>query len=164
MVRLAVAFVVIGTLTACGKGAEPGGRGAASGPGHAEKSAAAPAPPAAGAPAAETDAAAAAAPKPPPRPWPEKSVAALGDALTKGINQFQEHAIRALVKTRADLKAAGLEQKAEASDPPNEAVLKLAMNGWVSPDKWKQTRDAARAALEALGLLQDLEAAPGCLL
>ena len=159
MSRFPLVLVSVLVVAACGQESTPGGRGVKTGPGGAEK-AAAPTVPAADSDADPGVVAAPAAPKPPPRPWPEKSAAVLGDGLKKGNNQFQEHAVRALVKTRADLKAAGLEQKAEAKDPPNEAVLKLAMNGWVSPDKWKQTRDAARAALDALGLLQNLEASP----
>ena len=97
--------------------------------------------------------------KGPAGPYPAKAVGDVRAELAR-ISRLQEHTVKALVKTPADLKAKGLLAEAEKPEVSNKVTLVLAMNGWVAPDKWRDPRGQAKGVLEALEALQKVEADP----
>lgn len=93
--------------------------------------------------------------------WPEAFIDELKAA--EGIriyDRLPDNSIKALIKTPKDLREKGLEKDAELEPVPNRVALITLMNGWMTPDKWKESRIMAAAALEALAMLQDLAKDP----
>ena len=108
-------------------------------------------------PAAEASAAEVAEePSGPLGDWPEAFIDDLKAAEAIRIyDRLPDNAIKALIKTPKDLKAKGLELEAEQENIPNRVALITLMNGWVTPDKWKESRKMAAASLQSLALLRE---------
>lgn len=103
--------------------------------------------------------AAEAAVKGPAGPYPASAVEGVRESLST-ISRLQEHTVKALVKTPAALKAKGLLDSAEEQEVSRDVSIVLMMNGWTSPERWRESRGQAKRVLEALEALQKVEADP----
>lgn len=88
--------------------------------------------------------------------WPEGFIDELKAAEgIRMIDRLPDNVIQALIKTPKDFKAKGLEAEAEQEIIPNQVAMITLMNGWLTPDRWKEARKMATTGLQALALLRD---------